>query len=223
MMDLLLPSQSGVARLPVLLWQQWWLAIGWSVVMAWLGVWLTHRAHRGIKVQVGVSIALAAWVCLPGAWGGAYWLGLAFQAPSLATVFLCALLLARQVRGPRPAQPWSSVWPSPVLFLAWLGVLVGWALLLDTLGLWPDSLYNWGFSAIAPAIALVIVMLPWIVVRARQPDRSVAWTALAVLLFVVLRLPTGNLFDALLDPGLWCFLQFALIQQWRHRAKTTGI
>jgi hypothetical protein len=104
-----------------------------------------------------------------------------------------------------------------------LGVLVGWALLLDTLGVWPNSLYNWGFGAIAPAITLVIVMLPWIVVSTRRPDRSVAWAALAVLLFVVLRLPTGNLFDALLDPGLWCFLQFALIQRWRYRAKTTGI
>lgn len=220
MIDWMLSAQNDVARLPALLWQQWWLSAGWSVVLAWLGAWSVSRwtFRRGAKLAV--AIGLAAWVWLPGSWGVAYWLGLAFQAPSVTTVLLCVLLLVRMFLGAMHIEHWRTVWTRHLLFLVLCGVALGWMLLLDTLGIWPGSFYNWGFGAAAPAIALGIAALPWIVAKQALPSPSVMLVAVATLLFVGLRLPTGNLFDALMDPWLWCYLQFSLIQEWRHRSKS---
>jgi hypothetical protein len=39
--------------------------------------------------------------------------------------------------------------------------------------------------------------------------------AMAVMAFVVLRLPTGNAWDALLDPWLWVALHVMAFRAWR--------
>lgn len=102
--------------------------------------------------------------------------------------------------------------------MAWavLGVLLGWVLLLDTLALLPVQWYAWGFSPVAPAVVFLVAMLPWVVWPAKLGNRVGVWLApLAVMLFVLLRLPSGNLWDALLDPLLWLVLQgYVLRRLW---------
>ena len=221
MMEWMLSVHNDVARLPALVWQQAWLSTGWSVVVAWLGVWMLSRWSTRQDAKVVFAVGLALWVWLPGPWGGTHWLGLAFQSPSGVTVLASALLLARMLW--RPAHMLltghlHSPWPVHLFFLAGCGAALGWALLLDTLGVWPGSLYNWGFGAMAPAVALLITALPWVIAKKALPRTGVVVVATAILLFIASGLPTGNLFDALIDPWLWVFLQIALIQQWRHRS-----
>lgn len=94
-------------------------------------------------------------------------------------------------------------------WLAAAGIVLGWVLLLDTLALLPVSVYAWGFSSAAFAFVAAFVTMAW-VVGAKAPARSLAGPAvvLCVLaLFVLTRLPTGNVWDALLDPWLWLALQ----------------
>ena len=75
-----------------------------------------------------------------------------------------------------------------------------------------DRLYAWGFSPLAVAVLALLALLPW---WAGGPHnhRLPAWVApCAVLLFVTLRLPTGNVWDAVLDPWLWVALQVYLVR-----------
>ena len=218
MIDWMLSAQNDVARLPALVWQQWWLSAGWSVVVAWLGAWSVRRWTTRQVPKLAVAVGLTIWVWLPGSWGGAYWLGLAFQAPSVAAV-ICALFSLRMLLWPKPPEHFDNVWSRQLLFLVLCGVALGWILMLDTLGVWHGSFYNLGFGAAASATALGIAVLPWIFATTALPSNSVTTVATATLLFVALRLPTGNLFDALIDPWLWGALQWALIQQWRRRPK----
>jgi hypothetical protein len=96
-------------------------------------------------------------------------------------------------------------------------VVLGYLLLLDTVALLPFQMYAWGFTPLALACALVASCLPW-VAGMRGP---LSWTApLALLLFALTRLPTGNLWDALLDPITWVALHFVLLARARARSAT---
>ena len=188
------------------------LSLGWSVVLAWLGAWGVARWTSRPGVQAGVALLLALWAWLPGAFTPDYWLGLAFQAPSLVTTLLCAgLLWDRLARtpahGPQPAQ-------RSALALAVLGMSAGWALLADTFARLPVPLYAWGFSPLVTALVLLAAALPWVLWRdGRRP-----WLVpLAVLVFAVLRLPSGNVWDAVLDPWLWLVLHGYLLRAIRRR------
>jgi hypothetical protein len=100
-----------------------------------------------------------------------------------------------------------------------MGAALGWVLLLDTFAVLPVQLYAWGFSPAAVALVVLATALPW-AISLRGPLDPLAWTApLAVALFVLLRLPTGNVWDAVLDPWLWVVLQVILVQRWRAREK----
>ena len=211
---------SDIPVLPSPVAMQWGLQASWSVVLAWLGAVLAARWTRGRAVPLGVAMALAVSAWLPGQASTSYWLGLAFQAPSVSAVLLCAALLRVQWvaswAGPEGAVPGVApavvagggvVNVAPDTALAALGVVLGWALLLDTFALLPVPLYAWGFSPIAAVVAVLLGWAPWLLVG---PGRSVGWgtgvCTVAVLLFVLLRLPSGNLWDAVLDPWLWLAL-----------------
>jgi hypothetical protein len=119
-------------------------------------------------------------------------------------VFLCAVDLYRRLLGTGRSQDGPSVWRG-----AWLavGVLLGWVLLLDTFALFPVSLYASGFSAAAPAVVLLLAMLPWVLHGGPVRRHSTSMLVVVALAgYVVLRLPTGNVWDALLDPWLWLYL-----------------
>jgi hypothetical protein len=148
-------------------------------------------------------------------------LGLAFQGPSLAAVLLCDALL-RSRFFPTRNGPSINELPNPIaLALALAGVVLGWALLLDTLALLPMQLYAWGFSPVAVGLVLVVALVPWLVgVERYSFGRSRVWVLpLAVVVFVVLRLPSGNVWDAVLDPWLWLALHVYVAGALRRLAR----
>jgi len=198
---------------------QLWLRLGWCAVLPWLGVVAMVRfapvgARRGAwPITVAVSLALSAW--LPGPYSPAYWLGLAFQAPSVVTALLCAGILAERLvpsavaRGPVPAPDRLKT------AFAITGVVLGWALLLDTFALLPLQLYAWGFSPAAVGLVLAAAAVPWVVLGGGpQALRARTWVVpIALLVFAAWRLPTGNVWDAVLDPWLWFALHVYLIRR----------
>ena len=198
------------AALPPLEFMQVWLRLGWGLVLAALLVLAWGRiggqqtgAPRTRVRQISV-LAVLLWCALAGAWSPAYWLGLAFQAPSLSAGALALLVLLRAgLVGQAPvvvagetlqqARRWAPA-----------AVLLGWALLLDTFAIWPLALYPWGFGVFVWVLLLAVAWLPW--VWGGGPLRGYAagvlWSG-ALLAFATLRLPSGNVWDAMLDPWLW--------------------
>lgn len=186
-----------------------WLSLhlGWAVVLgsgAWLIChWLLPR-HRWV-----LALLVLLWTLLPNAASPAFWLGLAFQSPSLMSVVLCiAWLLSRTGREPAVA---ADAQAQKILLV--LGTVLGWVLLLDTLAWFPVSIYAWGFGSAAVALALVVAMLFWLLIGSRVSALSLAVLAL----FVLTRAPTGNLWDALLDPLLWLVLQLGWLFNFARR------
>jgi hypothetical protein len=102
------------------------------------------------------------------------------------------------------------------LWLAGLGAVLGWALLLDSIAMLPMQMYAWGFSPWALGLVVLAALLPW--VAGRHTARPRGWMAvcvmpLAALVFVAVRLPTGNVWDAVLDPWVWLALQVWLARR----------
>lgn len=188
-----------------------YLMLSWALVLAALGLWLLQRwVSPGKPVcRWAVPIGLALWAVWPGALSPTYWLGLAFQAPSLLSSVLCGLFLLRQFK---PTVLPAERCDTPLYFGVG-GIVLGWLLLLDTFALWPVSLYALGFSPIVVAVVALVAGLPWLLAGPHQSARNLSLLLVAVLLLqVLLRLPTGNLWDALLDPCLWVALQVGWLQ-----------
>jgi len=197
------------------------LHLGWSVVLAWLGVaaavrWWPGQRSRSQRLW-GVALLMALWAWAPGTYSPAYWLGLAFQTPSTVTVWLCAGLLWERLAPPATAPSSLSVAVADrrVLALATLGVLTGWALLLDTFAWLPVQWYAWGFSPAASGLVLLVALLPWVLGRSLARSGRFSWWAVpvALLVWVVWRLPSGNVWDAVLDPLLWLVLHGLVIRR----------
>lgn len=209
-------SLSPVSVLPVAGLAHWSLLTLWGVVLAWFGLALLVRVWPRLSLRARSGIALAVVVCnlLPAllhmvTLSPAYWLGLAFQSPSLALAALALLgLWAHTSADASPlVTPWQarseaiSVW-------CLVGVVLGWVLLLDTLAFWPHSVYALGFGAeVLWCVALGLLVTAWrwqgLVLRILCP---------VLLAFAVSRLPSGNLWDAVLDPLLWAGLHVKLLR-----------
>ena len=133
-------------------------------------------------------------------------------APDVVAALLCDGLLRKRFLASRSA-PAAVHEPNRFrLSLALAGVLVGWALLLDTFALLPMQLYAWGFSPVAVALVVFGALLPWL--AGRSPRHSRWWMLpVALLVFVAVRLPSGNVWDAVLDPWLWVALHIYLVRR----------
>ncbi|MFY8044757.1 MAG: hypothetical protein ACOVOD_17715, partial [Rhodoferax sp.] len=102
---------------------------GWAVVLAWFVYWgVTRFCHWAFRAQAqrnvrrwatALAMLVGALTLLSGEVSPAFWLGLAFQSPSLMAVTCCAYFLVKQtwVTGLRsmwaePSQPapWSLYW-----------------------------------------------------------------------------------------------------------------
>ena len=181
-----------------------WLALhlGWAIV---LGSAVRFLAARFIpRYQSALAMLVLVWALVPGELSPAFWLGLAFQSPSAMTVLLCMGWLQQQFR--RASVDAALNAATDARSLQWLlaaGVVLGWILLLDTLAVFSVSIYAWGFSVSAVIVALVLAALFWL----QQGSRASALPLCVLALFVITRLPSGNLWDALLDPLLWLALQ----------------
>jgi hypothetical protein len=176
-----------------------WLSLhlGWAVVLG-SGVWLILGRMLPRYRSVFAAVVLL-WTLLPNDLSPAFWLGLAFQSPSLLSMVLCIVWLL-----PRPAGESGAAADSRVQkILLVLGVLLGWVLLADTLAWFPVSVYAWGFGSAAVALALLAAALLWLL----RGSRTTISLLVVMSLFVLTRAPSGNLWDALLDPLLWLALQ----------------
>ena len=212
----LLTTQSPL--LPPAWMESVWMTLAWGVVTAWLGVcalgWISQRRY----LQWGTVLVLLAWSWLPASYSSTHWLGLAFQSPSVTMVALCAAGLWRRMR-PHSQAPTAS--PAPSLWMwgfSGLGIAVGWLLLLDTLALLPLSLFPWGWTPLAVALAALVALLPWAIQVQKGAWDIAPWVfGSAVVVFLLTRLPGGNLWDALLDPWLWLAMHgFVAVQIYRH-------
>ncbi len=198
--------------LPDLLLQNAYGKVAWGIVIATLIVQLLpaslQLSRRGVLHLAGASILLTL---LPGHFSPAYWIALAFQWPSGMLVGLCLARLARPWRQPGASEGMSVA-------LAATLALFGAVLYMDALGLASLGLYFWGFGPRgAPMFALAAMALcvAAIVQGRSRPQYFAALGALT--LFTLLRLPTGNLWDALLDPLLWIWALYSLAARARRK------
>ncbi len=212
-------TQSGAALLPDAQSLPWVRHAIWSLVLP-AGVLLLGRLwahpHTGalhdLRRWLWPAGALAVWAWVPGDWGISYWLGLSFQIPSLVSGLLAITVL---VQTPKQRSVRASPWE--LVYAIGAGVL-GWVLLLDTFAVFPVSIYAWGFEPGLYAGLWALALLPWVVSgraawRARGP-----WQLCAALLFFgVVRWPSGNAWDAVLDPWLWLVLQAFAVRRLRAR------
>lgn len=191
--------------LPDLVLQGTYGRLAWAVVFAAAFAALLPASLQRSRRAVALLLAsLMLLMMLPGQYSPAYWIALAVQWPSGLLAGLCLLRLAR---------PWRTAGAEegiPLLMAAALALL-GLLLYLDALGLVHLGLYYWGFGPrAAPFLALALMALCAAGI-ARGIKQAHLFALLAALaLFAVLRLPTGNLWDALLDPLLWIWAVVSL-------------
>lgn len=237
-LDLLLatdnPLLPSAAALPMA------MRLVWAIVLGSGTLLLAGKLER--PYRLGLAGLVLVWTVLPGSVSPAHWLGLAFQTPSLMSAGICLVWL---VGGARPFDPSSSpgqarlrvsgnevmnpVCENPAIaleILSWIGVALGWVLLLDTLAWLPFSVYAWGFGSAALAAILLFSALLWVFVGSANAGSGGLRRFAPVLpffvlaLFVLTRLPSGNLWDALIDPWLWLALQGWLLVNALRRRKT---
>lgn len=211
------PAAAPAGAWPALAWQVAYADLAWALVLAaalcaLLDGVLPDRASRSAarrRVRDGLVLAAAlALSVLPGGARAAFdALGLALQQPSGLLTALAVLMLARRLARPdRRAPALPTVW-------ATLLVGVGALLYVDALGWTPWQLYRLGMPGTgAASLAVTVLAVGAALHVALDGGRSgaastAAGPALALLvalvLHVTLQLPTGNLWDALLDPMLW--------------------
>lgn len=192
-----------------------WMQLGWAVVLVWLLTALASRLGLTRKSHWVLAVTVAVWTWLPSTYSPSHWLGLAFQAPSISLVLLCGCSLDALYRRGRSLAVQLQAMP---LALVAAGILLGWVLLLDTFAVLPLAVYPWGFSPAAIGLLLVAALLPWVVFGRHNSAASGAHLlTVAVLTFAALGLPSGNLWDAVLDPWLWLALHVVLVRNWRSR------
>jgi hypothetical protein len=188
----------------------------WALTLGGAVHWLARG--RSPRVRQAALVLVLLWVALPGSASLAYWLAQAFQMPSLSSAALGLGYLWRVWRGPPRVGARAATACQLMHSLRWLAVLLGWLLLLDLLALLPLSLYGLGFGTPALGVVVSLLLLFWLRWGAEPAARP--WLALAaavLLLFVLTRWPSGNLWDALLDPLLWLGLQLRWLWAWRGR------
>ncbi|MCF8167761.1 MAG: hypothetical protein K9K38_06280 [Rhodoferax sp.] len=195
----------------------WWLCLGWGLVLSGLAVKAVARWSKRPLLLWGSASLAFAWAWIPGQLSPSHWLGLAFQMPSISLGLIAAMVAGQQLlrdhHSPVPPLGATQAMQPVRLLQATIGAALGWVLLLDTLALLPFQVYSWGFSPAVVGLALWVLLLPWVSFR-RQPSDVLIWLApLACFVFVALRLPTGNFWDALLDPVLWLALQAYLVRE----------
>ena len=191
----------------------WTLVVSAAVLLAWGRI---ARTPASPARTAGVVGAVALLAHLPGTASFVHWLGLAFQAPSgLLTAWCTLILVAAARQRPREAFP---------PFAAWAMALCGTVLYVDTFGWSAFGLYGIGFNgSVASASAIALAAAAALAVAFSSERQFARAVLLALALHMVLRLPTGNLWDALLDPILWliaCGAAVGRLGAGRWRAKS---
>lgn len=203
--------------LPDLAWQVLYGQIAWGIVAAALvAALLPKRLRLGPAATLLLLAGSVALHLVPGSASPAYWLGLAFQYPSAVLTGICLTQLwpGRHAALPRAALPTG---------LAAAIVLAGAALYLEAIGMFSFGLYVAGFGPTGAPVAAVILAAGCAVAVLHGIGRAYALAVLgAITLFAVTRLPTGNLWAALIDPFLAAWAVGSLIgAAWRAARRST--
>jgi hypothetical protein len=175
--------------------QMVWARLAWGVVAG--ALLLSLLPLHGMKQRAAIALLAFVAMWLPGSASPAWWLGLAFQQPSALFAALCGMSVWKRFAA-RPDQQ--------TLPLALAAALLAGGLLLyaDAVGALALGLYPGGFDAPQAPVAGVVLSVLALAVILRGRQHAAAWAVLLALTFhAVTHLPTGNLFDALLDPLLW--------------------
>ena len=209
-----LPLLSG-AITPELGLQSAALHVGWALVLGAVAAFCLRPFPKSLRLVVVALVMLAG--LLPGEWRPGWWLGLAFQTPSLTLQGIALLYLIRmwRLRDVPPTDTVTSAayarWPNGLLLM---GVVIGWLYALDTFAAFGVQLYAVGFTPYAVLASLALsALLQLLSLRAghaphMQRYRDLASIILgAMAIHVLTRLPTGNAWDALMDPWLWLSAQ----------------
>ncbi|MSQ66537.1 MAG: hypothetical protein EXR37_09535 [Limnohabitans sp.] len=214
-MNTWLPWLSATSLLPALPVQQLFHTFGWLALLSWYSVAFVPVQDRRWRWLV----CSLFWGLLMLCWGGLLSaLGLAFQSPGLLTLCLCLLAAWRDMRS-TPHRLFYATRPAEAGAWLWLIItLTGWLLLLDAFGQLPADLYPSGFSLgivwFAWSTAMLWLLLAyWLDAEEWQVQAAGCWL-LATGLFVFTRAPSGNAWDAWLDPWLWLFAHAKLLRLW---------
>ena len=217
-MDVLLSVQNPL--LPSAAAMQMYLMAAWFTLELWCVVWAIRRVvprfdqRNNVWAYGALFVALLYFNLSPDGKSPAYWLGLAFNAPSTVSLLLCGLLWDRPAANTSPANPSPlNLWSQRLRFV-WAagGVALGYVLLLDLLALLPVQLYAWGFSPLALLVLMAVSLVPCVVLKPwERGNRWACLLPLSLLWFVATRLPTGNVWDVVLDPLLWVALHVYLV------------
>ena len=184
--------------------------LGWAIVCATVACALWRgAAPLGRLALAAIMAAALALMALPGNLSPAWYLGLAFQYPSGLLVGCCVLRLFERWHGIRRSQAMPQT-------LAGLLAGAGTLLYLDAMGVLTRGFYYAGFGgSSAPIVAVAAAVACAFAILRAQAGNAARGPAMAILgaivLFSVLRLPTGNLWDALLDPLLFGWALVALV------------
>jgi len=211
--------------LPSLLALRLGLLASWLPVLALACLWLVRKRSLRLR-RIGAALPLLL-LLGSGPWLPVHWLGLAFQSLSFSSMLWALLVCWQGVRSPvasRAPEPATDAQLGLSAIARGLpplaGAVLGWLLLLDTFALLPMELYAWGFSPLALLAMLALSLLPLVGHGWRAAMAHPAgwvWPG-ALLLFALTRLPTGNVWDAVLDPWLWLVLNV----RWVRAAATRG-
>lgn len=201
--------------LPLLALQVLYAPVAWAMVLGACGVGLLSRIRPFPETLATSWLVVAFIACvLPGQASAAYWLGLAWQMPSGYLMCLCVLAVWNRGQD----APEHRVLPTGLA----LGlVLTGAVLYADAWGWLPLGLYMHGFGPEAVRVGLLVGLVAVVAVLTGLPHRPALAAVAALALFALWRLPTGNVWDAFLDPLLWlwalCSLIARLVARWRAR------
>ena len=209
-----LPFTSG-AITPEIALQSIGLHVGWALVLGAVSACCLRPFPKMLRLIVVVLVMLAG--LLPGEWRPGWWLGLAFQTPSLTLQGIALLYLIRmwRLRDVPPVEAIGSVayarWPNGLLLMA---SGIGWLYALDTFAAFDMQLYAFGFTPYAVLASLLLAAVLKLFSQRSgdapnmQRHRDLAAIILgAMAIHVLTRLPTGNAWDALMDPWLWLSAQ----------------
>jgi len=207
--------------LPQLQVQQLFHAAGWLAVLSWVSVQFIPIHDRRWRWLM----ASLCWLCLLLVWQAPLsGLGLAFQTPSLLTLCVCVNAAWLDIKGRSTRLFYTAPVEQAHGWVWLLPVTLGWLLMSDVFGSLPWDIYSmgfeptvvwfaWGLMGVWMASVSVFALAEW-------HKQAVSCWLVATALFVLTHAPSGNVWDAWLDPGLWLFAHFKLMQFfWRQRTR----
>ena len=224
--------------LPDLAMQSIYARLAWGLVLAavLLGASTRWSSRRGALSRTALLMlggAALAVMWLPGPASPAFWLGLVFSYPSAMLVACCAVNIGLywgrsgmplNVFGDSASVPVAG--PAPVLNAALATTLAigGSVLYADAAGWLALQIYARGFETpFVPAAALAIGAIAVWAIRSPAHRPTGAALLACVMAFTVARLPSGNLFDALLDPMMWCWAVGVALRALRARLRPSTV